>query len=60
MFAEYNDVLTVEDVAKMLCIKPYRVYDLIKNGKIKRLNTGKPFVIPKMEVIRFVETSMLE
>lgn len=60
MFSEYKDVLTVDDVAEMLCIKPYRVYELIKSGRIKRLNTGKPFLVPKTEVIRFVETSVLE
>lgn len=60
MFTEYKDVLTVDDVAEMLCVKPYRVYELIKSGRIRRLNTGKPFLIPKTEVIRFVETSVLE
>lgn len=60
MFTEYKDVVTVNEVAEMLCIKPYRVYELIKNGLIKRLNTGKPYVIPKTEVIRFVESSIVE
>ncbi len=60
MFAEYKDVVTVNDVAEMLCIKPYRVYELIKNGYLRRLNTGKPYVVPKTEVIRFVEESVLE
>ena len=60
MFTEYKDVVTVNEVAEMLCIKPYRVYELIKNGQIKRLNTGKPYVIPKTEVIRFVEGSVIE
>ena len=60
MFSEYKDILTVNEVAEMLCIKPHRVYDLIKAGELKRLNTGKPYVIPKSEVIRFVERSILE
>ena len=59
MFAEYKDILNVEDVAEMLGIKPYRVYQLINDKKLKRLNIGKPYRIPKTEVIRFVESSML-
>lgn len=60
MFAEYKDILTVQDVAEMLSIKQYRVYDLIRTGHIRRLNTGKPYLIPKTEVIKFVEDAIIE
>ncbi len=60
MFSEYKDIVTINEVAEMLCMKPYRIYELIKDGRLKRLNTGKPYVIPKTEVIRFVESSILE
>ena len=60
MFEAYPDVCCVEDAADMLRMKSYRVYQLIKSGKLRRLNTGKPFLIPKSEIIRFVERSVLE
>ena len=60
MFADYNDIVTVQDIAKMLSMKEYKVYELIKNGKIRRLNTGKPYIVPKSEVVRFVEESIIE
>lgn len=60
MFADYNDIVTVHDIAKMLSMKEYKVYELIKNGKIRRLNTGKPYIVPKSEVVRFVEESIIE
>lgn len=60
MFSEYKDIVTINEVAEMLCMKPYRIYELIKDGRLKRLNIGKPYVIPKTEVIRFVESSILE
>ena len=60
MFEAYPDVCCVEDAADMLRMKSYRIYQLIRSGKIRRLNTGKPFLIPKTEIIRFVERSTLE
>lgn len=60
MFANYNDIVTVQDIARMLSMKEYKVYELIKCGKIRRLNTGKPYIVPKSEVIRFVEESIIE
>lgn len=59
MFEEYRDVLSIKDVADALNIKPYRVYRLIEEKKIKRLNIGKPYLIPKTELIRFVRDSVL-
>ncbi len=60
MFEKYNDVVTVDELAEMLSIKTYKVYELIKSKQIRRLNIGKPYLIPKSEVIRFVSESLLE
>lgn len=60
MFNEYKDIVTVKETAEMLRMKQYRVYDLINRGLLKRLNTGKPYLIPKTEVIRFVEQLVIE
>lgn len=60
MFEKYNDVVTVDELAEMLSVKTYKAYELIKSKKIRRLNIGKPYLIPKAEVIRFVSESLLE
>lgn len=60
MFEEYNDVVTVSEIAEMLRTKPYKVYKYIQNGVLRRLNTGKPYVVPKKEVIRFVQESTID
>lgn len=59
VFDAYRDILDVDDVAEMLGIKPYKVYQLLNEKKLKRLNIGKPYKIPKYEVIRFVESAAL-
>ncbi len=59
MFETYRDICGVEEAADMLHMKQYKVYKLIKDGKLRRLNTGKPYLIPKTEIVRFVEQFML-
>lgn len=60
IFEEYSDVITIKELAEMLQIKVYRAYQLVKEKRIKRLDIGKPYLIPKSEVIRFVKESVLE
>lgn len=54
MFNEYQDVVTVEDLQKMLHIGRSAAYELLKNGKIKTLKIGKKYIIPKSSVIDFL------
>lgn len=51
MFSEYNDVVTVEDVMKMLHLGRFTVYNLIKSGRIHTLRVGKKYIIPKKSVV---------
>lgn len=54
LFREYDDVVTVDDVMKMLHIGRNNVYKLLKNNSIKNIKVGKRFIIPKRSVIEFV------
>lgn len=54
MFKEYPDVVTVEDLQKMLHIGRSAVYSLLKSGRIKTLKFGKKYIIPKSSVIEFL------
>ena len=40
-FDNYPDIVTPEDIQKMLRIGRNSVYDLLKQGKIKSLRVGK-------------------
>lgn len=54
MFNEYDDVVTVNDVMKMLHIGKSNVYKLLRDNSIKSVKVGKRFIIPKRSVIEFV------
>ena len=54
MFNEYDDVVTVNDVMKMLHIGKSNVYKLLRDDTIKSVKVGKRFIIPKRSVIDFV------
>lgn len=54
MFSEYDDVVTVDDVMKMLHLGKNNVYKLLRDNSIKSVKVGKRFIIPKRSVINFV------
>ena len=54
MFSEYDDVVTVDDVMKMLHLGKNNVYKLLRDNSIKSVKVGKRFIIPKRSVIDFV------
>ena len=56
-FDNYPDVVSPEDIQKMLRIGRNSVYDLLKQGKIKSLRVGKKYLIPKTSVINFLQTA---
>ena len=57
LFSEYKDVLKVDDVMKMLGIGKNTVYDLLRNKKIKSIQLGKKYIIPKKCVIEFINSA---
>ena len=54
MFSEYNDVVSVDDVTRMLHLSRVTVYKLLKSGRIRTLKVGKKYIIPKKNVIDFL------
>lgn len=54
MFSEYDDIVSVADVMKMLHLGRVTVYNLLKSGRIHTLRVGKKYVIPKKSVIDFL------
>ena len=48
LFAEYPDVVGVEELAKMLSIGRARALTLLKEGKIETFRKGRKYLIPKI------------
>jgi excisionase family DNA binding protein len=55
MFAQYDDIMSVEDVMEALSIGRSKVYELLQNGQIKAIKL-KGYRIPKTAVKDFVIT----
>lgn len=58
MFNDYPDVVTVDDLQKMLRLGRSAAYSLLKSGKIKTLKFGKKYIIPKTSVIDFLNSDL--
>ncbi|MDL2288243.1 helix-turn-helix domain-containing protein [Oscillospiraceae bacterium OttesenSCG-928-F05] len=54
MFAQYEDMLTVEDVASMLRLDKKRVYRMIHAGEIKSIQVERAIRVSKIWVIEYV------
>lgn len=54
LFSEYGDIVSVDDVMKMLHIGRTAVYNLLKTNAIRTVKVGKKYIIPKQSVIDFL------
>jgi excisionase family DNA binding protein len=57
MFSEYPDVVSVDDLAKMLHIGKNKAYELVSTDVIQSIRVGKKHLIPKYRVIEFLTGS---
>jgi len=56
MLDEYNDIMTIADVMKVLYIGKNRVYELLKKKDLKGFRIGKTWKIPKKAVEEYILT----
>lgn len=54
MLDSYSDVLTVEDVMKILHIGRSKVYELLRSKVIPSMRIGKKYIIPKPMMVDFL------
>ncbi len=54
IFTNYPDVVKVKDLQKMLGIGRNLAYDLIKTNQIKSIKSGNLILIPKQNVIDYL------
>lgn len=55
MFAEYDDVVTAEELQQMLKLGRSKTYSLLQNGEIKSRKVGSEYRIQKVNVIKYLE-----
>ncbi len=54
MFADYPDIVTVEQLQKMLGISRHTAYALIDKEYLSAIKVGKAYRVPKISVIKYV------
>ena len=58
MFEEYGDIVSVDDIMKMLHIGRSAVYSLLQNGMIRTVKVGRKYIIPKQSVTDFINSGL--
>lgn len=56
IFADYPDVVTVEELQQMLHIGRNTAYAMLKDNTIVGRKAGRGYIIPKNNVIKFIES----
>lgn len=56
MLENYNEVLTVQELQEILPVGKNAIYNLLKSNTIKHIRVGNKFIIPKQNVINFLQT----
>lgn len=54
IFKDYPDVVTIDQLQKMLNIGRNSAYELLRNNIIKSVRVGKHYIIPKVYVIAYL------
>ena len=54
VFSEYEDIVSIYDIMKMLHIGRSNVYKLLRNKEIKHIRVGVKYIVPKVSVIEFI------
>jgi len=54
MFKEYKDIVTVKELAEMLCIGRNTAYELVRANIIPNIKIGRQVRISKEAVIEYV------
>ena len=60
MLERYKDVLTVDDLCKILRIGKNSAYDLLKNNLIFHIKIKRKYIIPKIAVITYLNSCFTE
>ena len=56
MFEEYDELITVEDMQRLLGIGKNTAYELLRLGKVKCFRIGRIYKIPKKSIEEYILT----
>lgn len=56
MFEQYDDILTIEEIAEILKIGMTQAYKIVRSGKLKGYKEGKDWKIAKQALMDYVIT----
>lgn len=59
MFQNFDDILTIDELAELLKIGKNTAYRLINTGQIESIRIGRTHRIPKKSVIKFIVSKNL-
>jgi excisionase family DNA binding protein len=51
MFNDYNDVVTVGELAKMIKVGRNTAYELVRSGAVKSIKVGRQIRVTKQSII---------
>lgn len=54
MFEQYDDILTIEEIAEILKIGRTQAYRIVRSGNLKGYKEGKDWKIPKLALKQYV------
>lgn len=54
MLEQYDDILTITELAEILKIGTTQAYRLVRSDKIKAFKEGKDWKIPKNSVVQYI------
>lgn len=54
MFTDFPDIVTIQDMQKMLGISRHLAYNLINDGSVNGQMIGHTYKIPKISIINYV------
>ncbi len=60
MFDNYNEILTVEELMKLLWIGKNTAYELLQSKQLKAFRIGKVWKIPRRSVEEYTTARMSE
>ncbi len=55
MFASYDDILTVDEVASMMRLPNKRIYRMIRSGELKSMKYDRAVRVPKLWIIEYIQ-----
>lgn len=58
MFEQYDEILTIYDLAEILKIGTTQAYKIVRSGQLKAYKEGKDWKIPKASLVEYISNKI--